>query len=103
MSHEYQASAEAVSESFPKIGEKMFANMIQIRLGQIAYEATYGQKPDMKNGEVRNTVGIEWARQYAGPFEKYLKNHPLETLDINDEEALFRLFEKLTPEEESVL
>ena len=81
----------------------MFANMIQIRLGQIAYEVTYGMKPDMKDTEVRKTVGMQWAAMYAASFGEYLKSHPHETLDINDEESLLRLFEKLTPEEEIVL
>jgi hypothetical protein len=103
MSHEYRASSEITSESFPMIGEKMFANMIQIRLMPIAYEAKYGVKPDMKIGEVRKIVAFEWERQYAGPFRKYLDAHAREPLDINDEEALLCLFEKLTPEEEIVL
>lgn len=88
------------SDSLPKMGEKMFSNMIQIRLAQVSYEIRHGEKPDMSNPVIRNIVGMEWATLYACSFGRYLNNHPQETLDIADEEALFRLFEKLTPEEE---
>lgn len=101
MNHEQFAPSETPANSFPRIGEKMFANMIQIRLGQIAYEVTHGEVPDMKNHEVKNAVLMEWADKYAASFREYLNNHPQETLDINDEESLFRLFEKLTPEQET--
>lgn len=78
----------------------MFSNMIQIRLAQVSYEVLHGEKPDMSNSEVRNMVGMEWAQLYAGSFGRYLTSHPQETFDIADEDALFRLFEKLTPGEE---
>ncbi|MBP9842854.1 MAG: hypothetical protein KBC62_02505, partial [Candidatus Pacebacteria bacterium] len=87
MSYEHAPS----SESLPKIGEKMFSNMVQIRLAQVSYEVLHGEKPDMSKPEVRNVVGMEWAALYAGSFGRYLKNHPQEAFDISDEDALFRL------------
>jgi hypothetical protein len=96
MSYEFAES----SESLPKMGEKMFSNMIQIRLAQVSYEARHGEKPDMSNSVTRNAVGMEWAALYASSFGRYISSHPQETFDISDEDALFRLFEKLTPGEE---
>lgn len=92
-------SAES-SESLPKMGEKMFSNMIQIRLAQVSYEVRHGEKPDMSNSGIRNIVGMEWAALYAGSFGRYVLNHPQEAFDVADEDALFRLLEKLIPGEE---
>ena len=78
----------------------MFSNMIQIRLAQVSYEVRHGEKPDMSNSGIRNIVGMEWATLFAGSFGRYIANHPQEAFDIADEDALFRLYEKLTPTEE---
>jgi hypothetical protein len=88
--------AEQPNEDFPKISEAMVANMVQLRLMTLAFRFDHGGvEVDMSNRETRNQVGAEWTEKYAGAFREYIEDHPRETVNLHDEEALMAFLMKI--------
>lgn len=87
---------EQPQESFPKISEPMVAHMIQIRLMPLSFRLDNdGAEINMADKEVRNRVAGEWAERYAEAFREYAEDHPNETLNVHDEEALVEFLTKV--------
>jgi hypothetical protein len=81
------------TESFPKISEGMTANMLQIQLMPLAYGLLHSTEPaNMKDPEVRKVVTAEWVEYFAQPFREYIEDHPRETIDIGNTEAVKEFF-----------
>jgi hypothetical protein len=89
-------SLENQAELFPKVGEAMIANMLQIRLMPLAYQVDHpGTEVSMADPQKRNEVAAEWATKYAQPFREYIEDNPREPINIHDEAALIEFFMKV--------
>ncbi len=87
---------EAQSESFPQVGEGMFANLLQIQLIPLAYKLDHPNvKLNMADREKRNEVMSEWSDRYAEAFREYVDDNPKEQIDISNEEALLEFLMKV--------
>jgi hypothetical protein len=81
---------------YPKIGEAMMANLIQIRLMPLAFRVDHGGvEISMSDRDTRNKVAREWAQRYASAFREYIEDNPRETLNIHDEDALIEFLMKV--------
>jgi hypothetical protein len=89
-------SVEKNKDAFPRIGEDMMANLIQIRLMPIAFRIDHeGVDVNMADRDMRTQVGMEWAEKYAAAFREYIDDYPRETLNIHDDEALIEFLMKI--------
>lgn len=90
-------SSENPSEAFPKVGEAMVANMLQIRLMPLAYGVDHGVTVDMRDrsNPARQDAAQEWAAKYAQAFREYVEDNPREQINIHDDEALLDFFNRM--------
>jgi hypothetical protein len=87
---------ENPAELFPKAGEPMMANMLQIRLIPLVYKLDHPNTDlDMADREKRNEAGFEWEKKYAQAFREYIEDNPREPINIHDEAALMEFFMKV--------
>ena len=90
-------SLENPSDAFPKVGEKMVANMLQIRLMPLAYGVDHGVAVDMhdRDNPARAAAAQEWAEKYAQAFREYIDDNPREQINIHDDEAVIEFFKRM--------
>jgi hypothetical protein len=85
---------ESHSEQLPRL--EVVANMLQISLMPLAYRARHpGAEVNMADRDLRNRVATEWAENYAQSFREYIEDHPRDTIDLGDQEALLEFFTQL--------
>lgn len=89
-------SSENPAELYPKVGEAMIANMLQIRLMPLAFKMDHpNTEVSMADRKKRNEVAAEWAEKYAQAFREYVEDNPREPINIHDESALIEFFMKV--------
>jgi hypothetical protein len=96
MSSEQFHTPESSPESFPRIGDMMVGNMLQLSLMPLAYERRHQTElSDMTQAELRKKAVGEWMLADAEIFRAYVEAHADETIDLGDSDALRNFLDRM--------
>jgi hypothetical protein len=73
--------------------------MLQLSLMPLAYKILYPEvEINMADPEMRNQIAETWKTHFAQTFREYIEDHPRETIDLGDKEALLEFLARFAPD-----